>query len=250
MPSGIREPLQGPPCNTPAPELNDLLSTPAVHGLAYPKALHLCSHFICWPQHPPTKTEWCPLEVGRVRDPEDVMPQSLEFMDTLPYTPIRDFADVIKVRDLELGTLSWIFRPNLITWVLNIREPFPARRSWERQCEKSVLYCRMWRWRVWPLEADKGRETDAHREPPERNTALQTPWLRPGGSCAELLTYGTVSQYSRVVSYHCVVVCYSSYRNEYTAFPWFTERIKSVDKIKTYSSTLSFYLWYSYCPIT
>lgn len=41
-------------------------------------------------------------------------------------------------------------------------------------------------------EAGKGKEADSPPEPPERNTALLTPWFQPSETGVRFLTYRTV----------------------------------------------------------
>lgn len=101
--------ISRPQCSTAAPEVNDLLSTPAGHGLSCPWPLIYAHISAVGHSIPPPKQNDVHTRQARIRS-QICQPQSPECMDMLLYTPKRDFAEVIKVRDLELGTLSWIIQ--------------------------------------------------------------------------------------------------------------------------------------------
>ena len=105
----------------------------------------------------------------------------------------RDFADVIKVKDSELGRLSWfiLMSPNQSHDSLKA-ENLPWLLS-ERGCDYSRMVreiqrcCRLWRWkeatakeRGLPLEAGRPKEMNYLLEILKRRAALLTFDISPG----------------------------------------------------------------------
>lgn len=68
-------------------------------------------------------------EVGRITAPKDVHTLVHRIYGYASLRGKRDFANVIKVRDLELEDYPGLCRPNLIPGVFKIREPFPVLRN-------------------------------------------------------------------------------------------------------------------------
>lgn len=61
------------------------------------------------------RKSWSLPMVSRITVPCKIStPSSLECIAMLPYMAKKDFADVINVRDLKIGKLSWILQGNSI----------------------------------------------------------------------------------------------------------------------------------------
>lgn len=101
----------------------------------------------------------------------------------------KDFANVIEVKDLEMGDLPGLSRwPNLGTWILESEKTCPAvvsqREMW---CEwfREFLTVKTEQGGQEPrdLEGEKGKETTS-----QQATALLTPWCQPSQTCVRLWT--------------------------------------------------------------
>lgn len=81
---------------------------------------------------------------GRKISPNGVCIQISRIYEYVTAHDKRDFANVIKIKDLEMRRLSWISRgPNLIIHILRSREPFPAvgRKGDVRIVVRQMQYC-------------------------------------------------------------------------------------------------------------
>lgn len=121
-----------------------------------------------------------------VRQAKDVHVLILEPVDVTLYGK-RVFANVIKVKDLELDRSSWIFGVGSIL----LHDSLKAEKIFQLGQTDVIWegFDPLWwllRWKNWamsqgmyhPPETGKDKEMDySSLEPPERNAVLPTPWF-------------------------------------------------------------------------
>lgn len=134
------------------------------------------------------KTMWSYLYSHKQTVVRELMPLQIncEYVSLLSK---RDFAGVIKVNSGKAEiTPDYRGGANVITGLLNSREPLPAVIGGghdHRRMARKRLWCCLWIKRKrpqpkeygWPLEVGKDKETDCRLKHPEKNAALVIPSL-------------------------------------------------------------------------